>query len=133
MKDRFVTVILTKPKLVHGDQYGQYKWTQLQIGHTYRCPVDEAYTMVQAGLASYPDGIEILRKMVYEDLDLSGRVDSLEERFKSLSKISQLSASISTLWNRAKSFMESYGVIAGILSILSAGLTYAFSQGWIQF
>jgi hypothetical protein len=82
--EQYVTVMIETAALrVYGPEYSN-GWIVKTSGDIHRCPVDEAYTMVASGKASYPDGIEKLKEMMYQ-APIVGRMERLEADLSSSS------------------------------------------------
>ena len=129
MSEEYVTVVLNHQKIVHGDHYPN-KWTILHIGSFYRCPVDEAYTMVKTGKALYPDGVEILRKMLYKNITLEERVQKLEAQSVLFDKLNPIINTAISIYKKVKTFIEAHKFLVGISSLLVAGYAVAKKLHW---
>jgi hypothetical protein len=126
--DQYVTVMIETAALrVYGPDYSN-GWVVKTAGDIHRCPIDEAYTLVSTGKASYPDGIGKLKEMMYQE-PIAGRMEKLEadlssSSFQALFSLTRMMEGVKKAAKTGvkvfKTIWDIKGIIAVIVSVLGA-------------
>ncbi len=137
---QFVTVVIEAPALrVYGPEYAN-GWIVKTWGDIHRCPVDEAYTLVASGKASYPDGVEKLKALMYQT-PLVERMAALESNLASAElqtvltmtqQVGQFKKVINMVVKWFKTLWDIKGAIVVIAGLLGTAFWMAQSYGWLQ-
>lgn len=134
---QYVTVTMQMLMWVHASEH-QPNSHMLYAGDIYRCPVDEAYTLVSTGKASYPDGVEKLKELLYRE-PVSGRLERLEAGLASPDLQAALSMGkklegaqrlVGAVTNFVKTAWDIKGAIVILAGLLGAAYLMVQSHFW---